>query len=80
MTTPGEAVNDELRKQRLAAPESVRKIIDAAVSQALARCDSLGISREDFYRVMLEEQKAHPNVGLAALFELIFRRFEARAN
>ncbi len=40
-------------------PESVHKIIDAVVSQAVARCRRSGIPLEDFYRVLLEEQKLH---------------------
>ena len=61
-------------------PDSVRKIVGAIVGQALARCDRQGIAHEDFYRVMLEEQKFLPKGTLAELFERIFRRLESRAN
>jgi hypothetical protein len=55
-------------------PESVRKIVEAMVTRALARCDELGVSREDFYRVMLGEQQLRPKASLEVLFERIFRR------
>ena len=61
-------------KQRNDVPDAVRRIIQGMTGQALARCDRLGIAHEDFYRAMLEEQKAHPEVSVAQLFERTFRR------
>lgn len=61
-------------------PESARKVIEAMVSQAIARCEQAGIALEDFYREMLEEQKLHPAISVAELFERTFRRLERVAN
>jgi hypothetical protein len=70
-------MTDDLKKE---VPEAVRKIVGAAVSQALARCDRQGIAWEDFYRVLLEEQKLHPSISVPELFERTFRRLEGTAN
>jgi hypothetical protein len=61
-------------------PDPVRKIVEAMVSQALARCDQLGISWEDFLRAMLEERKVRSTGDVTDLFERTFRRILGTAN
>jgi hypothetical protein len=61
-------------------PEPARKIIDALIAQAFARCDRLGIAREDFYRAMLEEQKIPQKVSVPELLERTFRRLGGASN
>ena len=61
-------------------PEGVERIVRAVVDRAMARCDRSGISREDFYRVMLEEQAQHPKVPLPELIERVFNRLEGSMN
>jgi hypothetical protein len=73
-------MTDETKKDAQDAPEPVRKILAAMVHHALARCDRQGIAREDFYRVLLEEQKLHPEVSVTELFERTFRRLERAMN
>jgi hypothetical protein len=70
-------MNDGPKKE---VPEAVVKLIEAMTNQAVARCDRLGIAREDFYRALLEEQKLHPEVSVAELFQRTFRRLEELAN
>jgi hypothetical protein len=70
-------VSDEPRGD---IPDGVRKIIEAMVTQAVARCDRQGIALEDFYRTMLEEQQLRPEIALTELFERIFRHLEGIAN
>jgi hypothetical protein len=65
---------------KIEAPEPVRKIVEAMVNQALARCDQLGIAWEDFHRTMLEEQKLRSTGDVADLFERTFRRLQRKAN
>jgi hypothetical protein len=67
-------------KSKVEAPEAVRKIVEAMVSQALARCDRLGIAWEDFYRAMSEEQKVRSTGDVADLFERTFHRLLGAAN
>ena len=67
-------------EQQKEVPEAVRQIVGAMVTQALARCEQLGIAREDFYRAMLEEQKHRPKISVEELFERTFRRLESEAN
>jgi nucleoside diphosphate kinase len=62
------------------APDAVRKIIGAMVGQVVARCEREGIPLEDFYRVMLEEQKVYPKGTVAELFERTFCRLKAGTN
>ena len=61
-------------------PDGVRKIIEAMVNQAVARCHRQGIALEDFYRTMIEEQRLHPEIPLAELFERIFSHLEGLTN
>jgi hypothetical protein len=61
-------------------PETVRKIVEAMVSNALARCDRLGIAHQDFYRAMVEERKVHSTGDLADLLERTFHRILRAAN
>lgn len=70
-------MTDNLKRD---VPESARKVIEAIVSQALARCDQAGIAWEDFYRELLEEQKLHSDISVAELFERTFRRLDRVAN
>lgn len=68
---------DEPTKQ---VPEAVRKIVGAIVDQALAKCERLGISREAFYRAMVEEQTIHSTGNLPDLIERTFRRLAGMSN
>ena len=70
----------ELCVQRSEIPDGVRKIIQAMVDQAVARCDRQGIPLEDFLRSMEEEQKLHPANTLTELFDRIFRRLQGTTN
>ncbi len=70
-------MNDE---GRVEAPEAMRKIVEAMVMHALARCDQLGIAREDFCRALLEEQRTHRPTTGTDLIERTFRRLGAASN
>lgn len=70
-------MSDERKEQ---PPDAVERIVRAIVNQALARCDRAGIAREDFYRVMLEEQQHHPRITLPELVKRVFSRLEESAN
>ena len=61
-------------------PEPVRKTIGAMVGQAVARCERRGIALADFYQALLAEQKTHPKVSVAELFDRTFRRLEQGMN
>jgi hypothetical protein len=61
-------------------PEAVRKIVKAMISQALARCDQLGIAHEDFYQAMREERKVRSTGDLTDLLDRTFRRLADAAN
>jgi hypothetical protein len=70
-------VSDDPRSN---VPDGVRKIIEAMVHQAVARCDRQGIALEDFLRMMEEEQKLRPASTLTELFDRIFRRLQGTTN
>jgi hypothetical protein len=70
-------MSDEPKKE---VPEAVRKVVEAMTSQAVARCDRLGIPLENFYRAMLEEQSLNPKATVVELFEQTFRRLEGALN
>ena len=61
-------------------PEAVRKTLEAMTGHAVARCKSLGIALEDFYAALLDEQRLHPEISVAELFERTFRRLQAAAS
>ena len=61
-------------------PEAVRKIVEAMVTQVLARCDQMGIAHEDFYRILVEERKIRSTGDVADLFDRVFRRLQGTAN
>jgi hypothetical protein len=67
-------------EQQAKAPEAVRKIAYAIVDQAFARCERMGVSREDFHRALLEEQTIHSSGDVADLIERAFRRLARTAN
>jgi len=62
------------------ANESVRKIVEAIVAQAVARCRRQGITLENFYVAMLAEQDLHPKGDLTELFDQVFRRLGGNSN
>lgn len=59
---------------------AVAKIIGAMVTQALYRCDRLGIDHAEFYRTLAKEQDAEPKLTLPQLFARVFRKLRARMN
>jgi hypothetical protein len=61
-------------------PEPVRKIIEAIVGRAVARCHSQGIALKDFVDVVLKELELHPKASVEEVYERAFRRLEGRAN
>ncbi len=56
------------------APDSVRKIVQAATSRAIQRCHKEGIALADFYAALLDIQKEHPRIGMIASFAKAFEK------
>lgn len=70
-------MSDDPKKE---PPESVRRIAEAMARRAIAECARLGIDPLEFHRVMQEEQKDHPEISMAELFQRTFRRLGVTAN
>lgn len=70
-------MTDDLKNH---VPESVRKVIEGMVGQAIARCEREGIALEDFYRAISAEHELDPKSSVVELFERTFRRLRLEAN
>lgn len=55
-------------------PPGVRRICEAMVSTAVARCEREGIALEDFYAAIMAEKAAVPGTTVSDLFARVFRR------
>lgn len=61
-------------------PEPVRRIVEAVVAAALARCNRLGIAPLDFYRALRAERQKRSTGDLPGLIERAFGRLLGSAN
>ncbi len=56
------------------APDSVRKIVQAATGRAIQRCHEKGITLADFHAALLDVQKEQPGIGMIASFAKAFEK------
>jgi hypothetical protein len=67
-------------KTRSDVPDAVKNIVGAMLDHALARCDREGITWNDFYAALLEEQSSGLKGSVEDLFERTFARLKKSVN